>query len=88
MRRGAFCRDEQTGSNSIDFLKLDWFAVADVPCEDLRARFHLEPKSPEAKLAGSVGPWEKGGISPFQVRSGRALAEKRGRPYNSHGASV
>ena len=88
MRRGAFCRDEQTGSNSIDFLTLDWFALADVPCDDLRARFHLEPKSPEAKLAGSVGPWEKGGISPFQVRSGRALAEKRGRPYNPHGASV
>jgi hypothetical protein len=67
---------------------MDWFAVADVPREDLRARFHLTPKSSEAVAARSVGLWEPGGISPFQVRSGRALAEQRGRPYNAHGASV
>jgi hypothetical protein len=88
LRRGALCHDEQTGSDSIDFLKMDWFAVADVPCSDLRQRFHLTPKSPEALAAGSVGPWEEGGISPFQVGSGHTLAEQRGRPYHSHGARV
>ncbi len=28
MRRGAWCHDEDTGSDSIDFLRLDWFARA------------------------------------------------------------
>jgi len=35
-----------------------------------------------------VGPWEPGGISPFQVRSGMDLAERHGRPYASYGAQV
>ena len=41
-----------------------------------------------ALAAGSVGPWEAGGISPFQDEAGRALAEAQNRPYESHGASV
>lgn len=88
LRRGALCHDDETGSDSIDFLQMDWFAVADESCDDLRARFHLVPKSPGAVDAKSFGPWEPGGISPFQMKSGRALAEARGRPYNSHGACV
>ncbi len=88
MRRGALCHDEATGSDSIDFLRLDWFAVAHLTCEELRARFHLVPKSAHAVHAGSVGPWEKGGISPFQMNAGRQLAESCGLPYDAHGASV
>jgi hypothetical protein len=67
---------------------MDWFAVADRSCEELRARFHLVAKSPEAVAAGSVGPWERGGISPFQMNAGRALAEAQHRPYDAHGASL
>ncbi|HSZ36500.1 MAG TPA: hypothetical protein VK773_05365 [Acidimicrobiales bacterium] len=88
MARGARCHDEVTGSDSIDFLQMDWFAVADQRCEELRERFHLVPKSEAALAAGSVGPWERGGISPFQMNAGRALAEAQGRPYDAHGASL
>lgn len=88
MRRGALCHDDATGSDSIDFLKLDWFSVAHESCEDLRARFHLVPKSDEAVIAGSVGPWQPHGISPFQMNAGQEMAARQGRPYDSHGASV
>ena len=88
LARGARCHDEETGANSIDFLRLDWFAVADRTCEDLRERFNLVPKAKAAVAAGSVGPWEGGGISPFQMNAGRELAAARGLPYDAHGASV
>jgi len=88
LRRGALCRDCETGADSIDFLRLDWFAVAHRTCEDLRARFDLVPKAGAAVAAGSVGPWERGGISPFQMDTGRKLAAARGEPYDAHGASV
>jgi hypothetical protein len=88
MRRAALCHDDVTGSDSIDFLKMDWFSVAHQSCAELRARFHLVPKAPEAVAAHSVGPWEQGGISPFQVRAGHELAAAQGRTYDAHGASV
>ncbi len=34
MRRGALCHDDVTGSDSIDFLTMDWFAVAHQSCAD------------------------------------------------------
>lgn len=88
MRRGALCHDRETGSDSIDFLRMDWFAVAHHTCEDVRERFNLVSKAVAAVAAGSVGPWERGGISPFQVNAGRELAAARGLPYDAHGASV
>ena len=88
MTRGARCHDDVTGSDSIDFLQMDWFAVAHQSCEELRERFHLVPKSPEALAAGSVGPWQRGGISPFQMNAGRTLAAAQNRPYEAHGASL
>ncbi len=78
----------ETGADSIDFLRMDWFAVAHRTCEDLRERFHLVPKSAAAVAAGAVGPWEPGGISPFQMNAGRELAASRGLPYDAHGAAV
>lgn len=87
MARGARCRDVVTGSESIDFLRLDWFSVADLPLDDARARFSVTPVSAQARAAGSVGPWERGGISPFQLASGQAAAERAGRPYDAHGAT-
>ena len=82
MRRGALC------TGSIDFLRTDWFALADLPVEEVRARFGVTPKSEAAERAGSVGPWEPGGISPFQQEAGRAVAEARGCPYEAYGADV
>jgi hypothetical protein len=74
-RRAALC----TGSN--DFMATDWFAIADKPVEVLRKELMLPPKSAEAIGAGSVGPWEAGGISPFQLNSGRKLAAAERREY-------
>jgi hypothetical protein len=88
LARGAWCRDVVTGSDSIDFLQLDWFTIADLPLDEARARFSLRPKSPATVAAGSVGPWDPGGISPFQVRSGQAMAEREGREYEAYGATV
>ncbi len=82
MRRGALC------PGSIDFLRQDWFEVAHLSIAEARRHFGVPPKSPSAIAAGSVGPWEAGGISPFQVRSGEQLAQLRGRPYLSYGAHV
>ena len=81
MRRGALCRDSVLGVDSIDYLQLDWFALADLPVAEARRRFGVVDKSPEAVVAGSVGPWDPGGISPFQLNAGRELAERQGRPY-------
>jgi hypothetical protein len=88
MRRGALCHDGATGSDSIDFLQVDWFALAPLPLAQARARFCLPPKDPTAVAAGSIGPWEPGGISAFQLRSGQAQAERESRPYESYGASA
>jgi hypothetical protein len=88
MRRGAWCHDRVTGSDSIDFLRLDWFAIADLPVDEARDRFRLRDKSDDAVVAGSVGPWEQGGISPFQLRCGRDLAAREHRRYESYGAAA
>jgi hypothetical protein len=79
MRRAALC----TGSP--DFMAMDWFAVADRPVEVLRAELVLPPKAAGAVHAGSVGPWDAGGISPFQLAAGRRLAETEGREYRTPG---
>jgi hypothetical protein len=71
MRRGAQC------PGSTDFLRLDWFSLADQPVEALRRELGIPPKSPEALAAGSVGPWEPGGISEFQLKAGRELAQSQ-----------
>jgi hypothetical protein len=82
MRRGALCE------GSIDFLAIDWFELADQPVEEARRRFGLVDKSEHAVAAGSVGPWQPGGISEFQWRTGEEQARREGRPYEPFGASV
>jgi len=82
MRRGALCR------GSVDFLRTDWFALAELDVASAREHFGVPPKATTALEAGSVGPWEAGGISPFQMTSGAALAEAAGRPYDSYGAAL
>jgi len=82
MRRGALCR------GSVDFLRTDWFTLADRTVDEVRAHFDVTAKAASAVDAGSVGPWQPGGISPFQIEAGRAAAETVGRPYDSFGADV
>ena len=86
MRRGALCRDIVSGAASIDYLRLDWFDLAALPLNEVRARFSVAPKSAAAIAAGAVGPFDAGGISPFQLRSGRAAAARDGRAYDAFGA--
>lgn len=94
IKRGAhaawahnLAEDTDTG---IDFLGVDWFEHAAKPIEQVRGEFHLVDKAEKSDLAiaaGSVGPWEPGGISPYQAQAGRDLAAAEGRPYESYGAS-
>jgi len=88
MRRGALTYDHRRADPSVDFLRQDWFSVADLPVDVVRERFGVAPRSAQALAAGSVGPWEPGGISPFQLTAGRQLADREGRPYSAHGATV
>ena len=81
MRRGAQC------TGTVDFLQVDWFSLADRMVDDVRAHFGVGPKSDDAIAAGSVGPWEAGGISPYQVASGRMAADRAGREYDAYGAT-
>ncbi|MEM7143190.1 MAG: hypothetical protein AAF548_19365 [Actinomycetota bacterium] len=81
-RRGAMTEGQP------EFLATDWWSIADKPIEDVRELFNIVPKAESAVAAGSVGPWEAGGISPFQDEAGRELAEAEGREYDSFGASV
>jgi len=82
MRRGALTR------GSCDFMAVDWFELAPLRVDDVRERFGVVPKSGASVEAGSAGPWEAGGISPYQVGAGRSLADQEGRGYEGYGASV
>ena len=81
LRRGALC----PGSN--DFLRTDWFTLADLPVDEAQRRYQVPAKSAQAIAAGSVGPWEPGGLTPYQHAAGTALARERDRPYSSFGAT-
>jgi hypothetical protein len=89
MSRGArlaWYLDDHGRAAQTDLLATDWFAYADWPVDEVRAYFGLLAKAPRAIEAGSVGPWEPGGISPFQYARGRELAAVEGRPHFSYGA--
>jgi hypothetical protein len=86
MRRGAFAHTDD--STSVDFLAVDWFDFADVPVAAAQSHFGLVPKSDQAVTAGSLGPWQAGGISPFQWNAGHEMAGRDGVSYEAYGASV
>ena len=87
MRRGALTHG-LGGEPDVDYMNVDWFELADRPLAELRAEFGLEAKAPAALAAGSVGPWEPGGISEAQWAMGNDHAARRGVPYDSFGATV
>jgi hypothetical protein len=80
MYRGAVC--------GRDLLALDWFEYADWPVDDVRREFDIVDKSAKSRAAGSTGPWEPGGISPYQLDAGRRLAAAEGREYDCYGACL
>ena len=84
MRRGAL---SAAANHSIDFFAVDWFEHAELPIDAVRARLGVVAKDPRAIEAGSVTPWDCGGISPYQYQSGQRAAEQRGTPYDSYGAT-
>ena len=75
MRRGALV------PGSRDFLELDWFELADRPIAVVRAEIGVPPKGPAAVAAGSPGPWQDGGISPFQLAAAQRRAQALGRDH-------
>jgi hypothetical protein len=83
MRRGALCA---AANQSIDFLAQDWFEYAEIAVPDLRARFGVVDKDPRAIQAGSVTPWEPGGISEYQYEAGQRAAIDAGRAFDAFGA--
>jgi len=85
MRRGALLA---ANTGSTDLLMRDWFADADRPVDDVRAELGVVAKSARAVEVGSVGPWEPGGISPFQLNCGRERAAQGGRVYDAYGAAL
>jgi hypothetical protein len=85
LRRGALSHGPG-GEPDIDLLAVDWFAHADQTVDDLRRRFGITDKSAKAVAAGSVGPWEPGGISPYQYDTARQAAADGGLDYESYGA--
>jgi hypothetical protein len=87
MRRGALSSDSMLGVDSIDYLTLDWFDIAELTVTEARRRFGIVDKSPEAVSAGSVSPWDTEGMSEFQRNAGRELAKRQGRPYESGGST-
>ncbi len=86
LRRGALTHGLE-GQPDVDFLAVDWFALADQPVDALRQRFNVTPKSARAVLSGAVGPWEPGGISEYQFTHALAAAEAAGASYDAHGAT-
>ena len=84
LRRGAL---SAAANHSIDFLSVDWFEHAELSVEDARDRLGIVAKAPHAIAAGSVTPWEPGGISEYQHRAGRRRADETGQAYDSYGAT-
>jgi hypothetical protein len=83
MYRGARC--------GTDLLGIDWFEHADQPVEAVRVALGIPPKwerFPPERRSHSPGPWEPGGISEYQLGSGRRLADAEGRRYDSYGACL
>ena len=85
LRRGALIGAHAGGP---DLLRIDWFERAHLPVDEVRAELGVVPKSELAIEAGSVGPWEAGGISPYQYEAGQRKAEAEGRDYDSYGADA
>ncbi len=86
MRRGALSHGLDNHPD-VDFMQIDWFELANRPLDDVRQLFGIVPKAERALEAGSVTPWELGGISENQLAAGQNMARTNGITYDSHGAT-
>ena len=87
MRRGALCHDQVRGTGGIDFLRQDWFSVAELPVEVVRRRFCVPPRSAEAvgrRIGRAVGA--RAASAPSSWKPGGPWAAREGRSYSAHGA--
>ena len=78
-------------TDGIDLLAVDWFARAADPLTQVQDEYGFTgagAKSLEAKVAGSAGPFQPGGITPDQRGWGLDMAAAEGRPYESYGAAL
>jgi hypothetical protein len=90
MGRGKKIARELAGrqrGQDADLLSVDWFRHADEDLDVVRTQFCFPPKSDRAIAAGSIGPFEVGGISPYQLRLGRRQAAQAGHDYDSWGSA-
>jgi len=85
MYRGAIVAANFGGQ---DLLAVDWMSMADRDIDEVRSLMGLPAKSFVTLEHGSVGPWDEGGITSFQLSAGRSLAAELGEAYDSFGASV
>ena len=85
MYRGAIVAANFGGQ---DLLAVDWMSMADRDIDEIRGLMGLPAKSSVTLEHGSVGPWDQGGITSFQLSAGRSLAAELGEEYDSFGASV
>jgi hypothetical protein len=86
LRRGARSHGLD-GRPDVDLLAVDWFELADRSVEEVRELFGVEDRSQDARDAGSVGPWEVGGISEYQLETAGARAAAAGEEYRTYGAT-
>lgn len=71
--------------NRVDYMALDWFELAHIPVVDIQRRFGIQRKHPYIE---SPTPWGPGGISEYQDRQGRLVAERDGREYDPFGVTL
>lgn len=86
-KRIANALEAQNRPHDADLLAIDWFLHARRPVNDVRAAFCFPEKSRRAVAAGSVGPWQPGGISTYQTKLGRKQAQRSSRAYHTWGAT-
>ena len=94
---GQDCHPEPSGAYTGDIsanMLADMGASHVIVGHSERRNYHgenstiVKAKAEAAIAAGAVGPWEPGGISPFQLNLGITVAAERGEEYDSHGATV
>ena len=84
MYRGAIVASNFNGQ---DLLSVNWLEHADKTIGEVREMIGIPEKSAVAIRAGSVGAFDVGGITRFQISAGERMAESLGAEYSSFGAT-
>ncbi|MEI8335764.1 MAG: hypothetical protein WCG37_02735 [Actinomycetes bacterium] len=84
MYRGAIVASNFNGQ---DLLSVDWLKHAGKSIDEVREMIGIPEKSSVALRAGSVGAFDVGGITRFQISAGERLAGSLGVEYSSFGAT-